>query len=194
MKRVIKASGYSRKHPELVRLREKIRAGEDDLRYLENCETIDDVINHRYELVDAKYLTRKLSHKSGADFTAALNEAIDTWSDYLDDVMGKYASFASKVKLFNEYISKLTPHFDVELEGDYAKIFVDEDLYEDEDGLGQFVDEINSILDSEYYATGRGGSWTAYNLLTPEGVELQVGNIDPVQNIDNCWGIKVVGI
>ena len=196
MKRVVLASGYRHvhNHPELVDLRDKIRAGENDISYLESCETLEDVMNHKYELVNIQTLIYKLNASPESETRSILDKFVDDWSYYLDKEISRYVSTSNKIRLFKEYVTKLQSYIDIELEGDYAKIYVDDATYDDHDKLIEMVDTINSVLGSDYHFTGRGGSWTAYDIWTPDKVELQIGLIDEVRDEPNCWGMRIVGI
>lgn len=189
MKRVF--ASYSRNNNTLRKMRSKLRAAENDIQYLETCSSVEDVMDHKYELFNTGMLIRKLQRSSEDQHVAIIDESVESFSRFLDDETERYSQAAKKVRLFEGYIKKLRPYLDIKMSGDYAEIPVGG---ANPTGLVDVVDIINDVLGSDYFATSRGGSWTAYNIRTPEGVEMQVGRIDEVRDKENMYGMRIVGI
>lgn len=189
MKRVI--ASYARNHSSLRKRRSKLRAAENDIQYLETCNTVEDVMNHEYELFNTDTLVRKLQRTPEDQHTSVIDEAVEDFSYFVDAETERYANAARKVRLFEEYVNKLKAYLDIKMVGDYAIIPIGG---ANPESLVDIVDTINSAIGSDYYFTGRGGSWTAYNIRTPDGVEMKVGSIDEVRDNKDCYGMEVVGI
>ena len=172
-------------------MRSKLCAAENDIQYLETCDTLEDVMNHEYELFDTGMLIRKLQRTPDGQHQSVIDEAVSSYSHFLDNEMERYSDSARKVRLFEEYVKTLRPYLDIKLVNDHAEIPAGGANPED---LVDLVDLINSVIDSSYFGTGRGGSWTAFNIRTRQGVELQVGRIDEVRDKENMYGMRIVGI
>ena len=85
--------------------------------------------------------------------------------------------------------------FDI-VQADEEMIIVVEPEGSTREDLIEFVDSIKGIIGGRYYGTGRGGSWTAWNLMSPDGVEFQAGfNSDAIfdkDTPDNSWFVRTV--
>ena len=50
----------------------------------------------------------------------------------------------------------------------------------------KFVDDVKDAIDGRYYGTGRGGSWTAWDLLSADNVRVKAG-----WTRDNMWYVEI---
>lgn len=191
MKRVV-SSSYVRKHPTIKRVNQLIRSKENDLSYLDDCYTLEDVKNHEYEAFNVTRLIRELETNTDEDPREIIEYWIDRFDGNLTIQQKEYRRAYSNLENFYKYVNQLSGVIDIELvDGKWARIPIGG---RNPDKLVDLVDLINETLDSRYHGTARGGSWTAYNIWTPENTELQVGWIDETDNFEDSWGMVPCGI
>ena len=191
MKRVI-SSSYIRQHPEIKRLNQVIRAQENDLDYLDTCYTLEDVKNHKYEMFNVARLVRELETNTEDDPREIIEYWIYRFDQNLIRQQKEWSETYFALERFYKYVNQLSGVIDIEVvDGKWARIPIGG---RNPDRLVDLVDLINETLGSKYHITARGGSWTAYNIWTPEGSELQVGWIDEAEKFENSWGMVPCGI
>ena len=191
MKRVI-SSSYIRQHPEIKRLNQVIRAQENDLDYLDTCYTLEDVENHKYEMFNVARLVRELETNTEDDPREIIEYWIYRFDQNLIRQQKEWSETYFALERFYKYVNQLSGVIDIEVvDGKWARIPIGG---RNPDRLVDLVDLINETLGSKYHITARGGSWTAYNIWTPEGSELKVGWIDEAEKFENSWGMVPCGI
>ena len=191
MKRVIAAS-YVRKHPRMVKLKQAIRSRENDLDYLDTCYTLEDVTDHEYEVFNAVQLIRELEANAEIDSREIIEDYIEKLTPGLTYYYHEYEETHRILQRFYMYVNQLKSVIDIQLvDGQWARIPIGGRNPED---LIELVDLINDVLGSKYHGTGRGGSWTAYNIWTPDKVELKIGTTRDAPEDDNAWWMVPCGI
>lgn len=191
MKRYIRSASYRRR--ELPRYQEWIKALKQDIRNVAACRNEEDLANLEIKSWNSnseKHIWNSRFEKMGVtDF----DEKIDLIIDWLYDSV-KYAketsdTYTNEISTADEVQSKIRNYlaqhdyyFD---EFDSMFIVRPEDL--SRDALINFIDDLISTLGGRYHGTGRGGSWTAWNIMI-DGIEYQIGPTDSRE----AWEIREV--
>ena len=201
MKRYIKSESYRRR--ELPNNQAKLKALRQDIRNVASCRNEQDLENLEIQSWNSKYAKRIWNdnfEKQGiVDFEDKIDFIID-WlyenARYTKETISRFSSEISKAdEVFNritKYLANYKPTetfpylqpLTYEVKSD--EIYVYPEKYSRAD-LIRFIDHLIRDLDGRYYGTGRGGSWTSWNVLI-DGIEFQIGPSDT----EDCWTIREV--
>lgn len=151
-----------------------------DIKLLFNCETVEEVFEHESEFKEfscANIIKRKLDKGMSPD------DALEFMSDYL---MRTWSQWKSDMVVFKDNADKAMVTFNTVKNAlsQYELISADEEKcvlkYRPLEGAThkdciQFVDDVVAAVDGKYNGTGRGGSWTRWDIITSDGVKLKAG-------------------
>lgn len=177
MKRYIKSDseikqlrhvGYSPQN-----LEKKIKALKQDFRNLATCETAEDVKSIQWNYWNIGKMV---------DDADDIDEFIDSWLDTFRDMIKQckedYAMSADYTVSAESWINMLYNQLNEEYElidFDTTKIVIQAPEGATHDDCINFVDHIVDLIDGKYIETGRGGSWTAWNIKSNNGVRFKAG-------------------
>lgn len=161
-----------------------------DIKLLFNCETVEEVFEHESEFKEfncANIIKRKLDKGMSPD------DAIEFMSDYL---MRTWNQWKADMVVFKSNADKATIAFNAVKNklSQYELISADEDAcvlkYRPVEGAShkdcvEFVDAVVAAVNGKYNFTGRGGSWTRWDIRTEDGVMLKAGWDDD----GNTWSV-----
>lgn len=117
---------------------------------------------------------RGLETESDIDkLIVSLSRLIVKYSDNLEQDT-KYDDIAEKE--FEKLGKALSMSHNVDFDTDNLTLYVN-DISERKEMI-DLADEVQHITDAKYNGTGRGGSWTAWNMITSNGTHLRVGVLD----------------
>lgn len=187
MKKYIKASISSSSQE----LKSKLKGLKSDFLQLARCETLEDVQTALWSYWNVgNFIQRKI------DKGQAVEEAID---DMLDSIYQDIQTVKSEIEYkvaYEERASKLMTeleHLDslYDLVGNNGEIMI----FNAPEGAThqdciEFVDDVVSAIKGRYTTTGRGGSWTAWDLQSASGVRFKAGWYEGTGS--NKWFIEVM--
>lgn len=151
-----------------------------DIKLLFNCETVEEVFEHESEFKEfncANIIKRKL------DKGMSPEDALDFMSDYL---MRTWNQWKTDMAVFKSNADKAMTAFNAVKNAlsQYELISADEERcvlkYRPIEGAThkdciEFVDAVVAAVNGKYDFTGRGGSWTRWDIRTADGVMLKAG-------------------
>lgn len=151
-----------------------------DIKLLFNCETVEEVFEHESEFKEfncADIIKRKLDKGMSPD------DALEFMSDYL---MRTWNQWKADMVVFKSNADKAMIAFNAVKKklSQYELISADEDScvlkYRPIEGAThkdcvEFVDAVVAAVDGKYDFTGRGGSWTRWDIRTADGIMLKAG-------------------
>ena len=151
-----------------------------DIKLLFNCETVEEVFEHESEFKEfncANIIKRKL------DKGMSPEDALDFMSDYL---MRTWNQWKTDMAVFKSNADKAMAAFNAVKNAlsQYELISADEERcvlkYRPIEGAThkdciEFVDAVVAAVNGKYDFTGRGGSWTRWDIRTANGVMLKAG-------------------
>lgn len=151
-----------------------------DIKLLFNCETVEEVFEHESEFKEfncANIIKRKL------DKGMSPEDALDFMSDYL---MRTWNQWKTDMAVFKSNADKAMAAFNAVKNAlsQYELISADEERcvlkYRPIEGAThkdciEFVDAVVAAVNGKYDFTGRGGSWTRWDIRTADGVMLKAG-------------------
>ena len=151
-----------------------------DIKLLFNCETVEEVFEHESEFKEfncANIIKRKL------DKGMSPEDALDFMSDYL---MRTWNQWKTDMAVFKSNADKAMAAFNAVKNAlsKYELISADEERcvlkYRPIEGAThkdciEFVDAVVAAVNGKYDFTGRGGSWTRWDIRTADGVMLKAG-------------------
>lgn len=150
-----------------------------DMRLLSRCDTYDDVIANadNFREMNVPNLIDRHMQK-GMDFDEAYDEVLDSLTQLMHIGKREHGETSAKEKKMDELSAKLA----VSLKRRYPDI-VQVDPYKfylvpevaDHQACIAFADNVADLINGNYYGTGRGGSWTTWNMRSAEGVAVNVG-------------------
>lgn len=192
MKRYIKSSSSDK-------LQLQQAAIKQDIRTLSKADSIDDVLSAGFQSINVKHVVDVFRQKypdQEDDFDAFSDFAYDWLLDTRDWVKNEMSKTADAEKAAHDAATLIKTTFgsvitDVEEDDRYMYISVNDPYVETRDQLFQFVDDVKETIDGNYNGTGRGGSWTAWDLISDKGTSVKVGipdtmmqkHIDPESNL-----------
>lgn len=154
-------------------LEKKIKLLKQDFRNLAKCETVEDIKNTEWNYWRVDRFVDKADD---------IDEFIDSWLDSLRELIQQckedYAMSADYTVSAENWINMLYNQLNEEYElvdFDPAKIIVKAPEGATHRDCINFVDHIVDLIDGKYIQTGRGGSWTAWNLKSNDGVQFKAG-------------------
>lgn len=160
--------------------RERIAALRGDIKLFMTCDTVEDVKAHakEFQIYDCVNLVERKMAKGMTE-----SEAIDSTETYLMKCLSQWKSDIVK---FKDDAANAMRSFNIVKDAlsQYELISADEDncvlKYQPVEGAThkdciQFVDAVVAAVDGRYDGTGRGGSWTRWDIITSDGVKLKAG-------------------
>ena len=151
-----------------------------DIKLLFNCETVEEVFEHESEFKEfncANIIKRKLDKGMSPD------DALEFMSDYL---MRTWNQWKTDMAVFKSNADKAMAAFNAVKNAlsQYELISADEERcvlkYRPIEGAThkdciEFVDAVVAAVNGKYDFTGRGGSWTRWDIRTADGIMLKAG-------------------
>lgn len=149
-----------------------------DLRLLINCESMEDVTNTEFHTWNfARMFGRDIDNR-GKNF----DETKDYFVDFITEQIKKLKSQIQDGHGYNSNASELMTTLETELSNNYdidsasnGSITIKVPEGATHKDCIAFVDEVVRIADAKFNFTGRGGSWTMWNLVASNGVKLKAG-------------------
>lgn len=187
MKRYVKAS-YRRSQD----WQGMVDAIKHDIRVIARCNDEADLAAadiHSSNPNAIKHIWNEHAENKGMDF----DEKIDYILDYLyqslqyfkEELDRKQQETNKADNILFEIENYLRDNqFNFETDVDHIYVYP---LYRSRDELIRFIDGLIAELGGRYFGTGRGGSWTSWNILI-DGIEFQIGPDD----YKDCWLIREV--
>ncbi len=160
--------------------RERIVALRGDIKLFMTCDTVEDVKAHaeEFQIYDCvKLVERKMANGMTE------SEAIDSTETYLMKCLSQWKSDIVKFKDDTD-VAMRSFNLVKDALSQYELISADEDncvlKYQPVEGAThkdciQFVDAVVAAVGGRYNGTGRGGSWTRWDIITSDGVKLKAG-------------------
>ncbi len=152
----------------------------NDLKIMLNCDTLADVQAHKDEFVMyncanivERYVEKGMSEEDAIE--KMQTQIMRTWNKWKEDVVKFRADADNAYATFNKVKDALTQYELIEANEDACIL-----KYRPIDGAThkdcvEFVDAVVAAVKGRYNFTGRGGSWTRWDILTSEGVALKAG-------------------
>ena len=170
-----------------------------DYRQLTVCKTDDDVLEAEwwYTRWDEWFTKKRATNPDTEDVIAELAyECLELLVKAKNDLKKEKERWLAGNRYMSEIVDAIEDGgFDIYDASEEAVIVMEPEDATRED-LIQFVDDIKDLIGGRYYGTGRGGSWTAWNLMSPDGVEFQVGINSHARydkdTPDNTWIVRTV--
>lgn len=164
---------------ESSQLHRQIISAEEFLKRLQSYNSYEDAVSFsdKSELATIDHAMKR----KGNDFRQALDEVIKNTSYFLECDKRDYAKMLDieeKMRALSEVLkSGLSSGYDLHVVDDFRMYVIpsEEDEKEFVRNCTRFVDRIANIIEGDYYVTGRGGSWTAWDLKSSEGIVLKAG-------------------
>ena len=191
MKKYIKCS-YTR--TQLPQYQDWAKAVKHDIRAVARCQTQEDLDACDIESWNPKYIKKAWDELAAKQNITDFDDKIDMILDWLynqlkynNDKIEQYSKDVETADRVNESIERYLKmeDFDYSIQDDGFHVYTA--VYEDRDSLIAFIDDLLKDLGGKYFGTGRGGSWTSWNVKI-NGIEYQIGPHDK----DDCWLIREV--
>ena len=158
------------------RLQQELNGLRQDRKALINCETIEDI-----EAVEWYYFNVPRIVKQQMGLGQTLEESIDSMLDTIHEYIKKTKQ---EIVQSREYAAKKAQVFETlhDLSDRYELVDITESklIFNPPEGATHedcihFVDDVVNLVNGKYVFTGRGGSWTRWDLKSDSGVNLQAG-------------------
>lgn len=175
MKRVIVAASLTSSQKE----RDLLLALQHDLKSLAKCETLDDVNQVGWESYNfARYINMAVEEK-GTPVEDAIQDNIEYLSDKIKEKKIELRDAIhyerKSEELMNSIESQLKQEgYSVSRDDENDIVVIPPEGATHKDCI-EFVDKIVAMIGGKYSLTGRGGSWTAWNLRSHNNVRLKAG-------------------
>lgn len=182
MKVYIKSQSYRRR--ELPNYQAWFKAIKRDIRNVAACQDEEDLANLKLTSGNSDYEKRiwneRFEKKGVTDFDEKIDLIIDWLYDsanYIKETADKYSSEIEVADVLQDKIIDF-------LSKDYNCTVTPEGIEVtceamNRDALINMIDSLITNLNGRYHGTGRGGSWTAWNILLygdgDKGIEYQIG-------------------
>ena len=181
MKKYIKAGVDYSHHRESDKLKQYIRAIRQDIGAMAASASIEDLENIEWHSTrnQSRYIIDSLPKYDSFD------DCIDAWIDSFYSLLQKEKEWLAAalrreaaIPQVQDEVFGMIDTTSYELV-DYSPDKMSFDFQIPEGAKAEdtyrFVDAVADATHAKYDGTGRGGSWTTWNLRTPEGVKLDVG-------------------
>jgi len=196
MVKYIKATSTLYAERDLERLNKLILALNRDRRKLAALDpdvaTVDDILNIKWESYTFWSDIAEKQMNSQNSIEDVIDYLIDNIHDTIKDLKAErekdqdYTIKASVLKLqLNDFLDANYNVIDEPTQ--YSWII---EPISDNENVVEFVDSIVDAIDGKYYGTGRGGSWTAWDLLSDTGVHVKAGKAHNYHEPD-CWYVEI---
>ena len=184
MKKYIKSStDYAGWYRALKADRRKVASLDPDTTTYEDLHQIDwESGRTSSQIVDS-------NEKKGMNVEDCIEDLIDTFQEnlaYCKNEMDKERDYnASAEQLHGSLSAFLDDAYNVIDETEFSWIIEPPVDATHQDCIA-FVDDVKDAIDGRYYGTGRGGSWTAWGLLSADNVRVTAG-----WTRDNMWYVEI---
>ena len=176
MKRYIKAStaivGGSSEE-----LKTQLLGIQKDFKSLARCETLEDVNNAQWSYWRIDNLINHAVSKQGKSVEEAIDDMLDSLHEDIQklklDIQEKI-EYEQKSNELMIYLEHLDGEYDLVSNDGQVMLFNAPEGATHRDCIA-FVDDVVSAIEGRYYGTGRGGSWTAWDILSKDGIYLKAG-------------------
>lgn len=182
MYRYIKAARYD----ESAKAKENLIGIRQDIRLISQMNSYEEAIanQNKFQTINVPNELDKYMNRRGMDFDSAVDQIIDDlheWSVYFKQQSSSYADKEAKMLAVADDIKDaLVSQYNLYSINQYA-MYIEPEVG-DHDELVEIADEVESIIGGRYYGTGRGGSWTKYNLRSNDDVCVNVGFVGSTDN------------
>lgn len=148
-----------------------------DIKTLSKCENIDDVKNSEFNIYNCENIIERYTEK-GLNFDDAVDKMLsllfstkENWKKDLEQIKDK--SRKSDV-LYNKIKDELGKEYPIieQLEG-VISFRAPENATQDD--CIEFTDKVVKLVNGRYHGTGRGGSWSIWDILTDDGLLIHAG-------------------
>lgn len=133
----------------------------------------------------------KNREQNGVSVEECIDDLIDGFMSHIDDLK---ENISARDK-YRTQVYALKPNLSSYLDDNYNVIDQTEDSWKIEPPAGAthkdciaFVDDIVDFVNGRYWGTGRGGSWTVWDLLSDGKVQLKAG-----WTRDDKWYVEILG-
>ena len=152
-----------------------------DIKYVLNSDNIEDIRAYDKES-QGEYILSKLfdsrMNKQNMSFEDAKEDVIDflyrTRADAKSELELRNKRSLESKSIMNKVKSELSKDYKLVSESENTLYFKAPDNSTHDDCIA-FVDKVVAVSGGEYKFTGRGGSWTQWDILTPEGSYIKAG-------------------
>ena len=152
-----------------------------DIKYVLNSDNIEDIRAYDKE-GQGEYILSKLfdsiMNKRNMSFEDAKEDVIDflyrTRADAKSELKLRNKGSLESKSIMNKVKSELSKDYKLVSESENTLYFKAPDNSTHDDCIA-FVDKVVAVSGGKYAFTGRGGSWTQWDILTPEGSHIKAG-------------------
>lgn len=152
-----------------------------DIKYVLNSDNIEDIRAYDKES-QGEYILSKLfdsrMNKQNMSFEDAKEDVIDflyrTRADAKSELELRNKRSLESKSIMNKVKSELSKDYKLVSESENTLYFKAPDNSTHDDCIA-FVDKVVAVSGGKYTSTGRGGSWTLWDILTPEGSYIKAG-------------------
>ena len=152
-----------------------------DIKYVLNSDNIEDIRAYDKES-QGEYILSKLfdsrMNKQNMSFEDAKEDVIDflyrTRADAKSELELRSKRSLESQSIMNKVKSELSKDYKLVSESENTLYFKAPDNSTHDDCIA-FVDKVVAVSGGKYTSTGRGGSWTLWDILTPEGSYIKAG-------------------
>lgn len=175
MYRIIASSDYEYSAENLSR---KLKAIRNDIRLISRCDTIEDIEANvdKFQAYNGKFILRNLTKKP--DFEEAADNVLDSLYEFLrstkEDIEKARENESNMQDLADILSAKLSQIYDVQTVSEFEMYVIPPEGATHKDCIA-FVDEVCKIINGKFYGTGRGGSWSKWNLRSDKNVAVNAG-------------------
>ncbi len=200
MKRYVSASVFDDKSSQGVA--SKLSALKSDFKLLAQCDSLEDVQSVEWKTWNVTGLISRDIQKGMSAEDAIdemmdwLHEQIKSTKQELDNAKQYEANSSGLIENLVNGVGGLSKMYDVvQVTSEFAAVQPWEGANHKD--CIQFVDQVVNLLNCKFSGTGRGGSWTQWDLITDTGVRLKAGwsnSFDTIQfNIpEDLWIVKLM--
>lgn len=169
-----------------------------DIRLLSRCDSYDDVLANadNFQEMNVPHLIDN-KMKKGLDFDDAYDEVLDSLTQLMNIGKREHGETTAKEQKMDqlsttlyEGLSRRYPNI---IQVDPYKFYLEPDTDVTHQDCIAFVDNVADIIGGRYYGTGRGGSWTTWNLRSENDVAVNAGWSDHKSWApEDSWIVEIV--
>lgn len=170
-----------------------------DIRVLSRCDTYDDVVANadNFSEMNVPRIIKKYLEK-GMDFDEAYDKTLDSLTQLMsigrkehDDSKAKESKMDKVSALLSQNLADAYPNI---VQVDPYKFYLVPKESATQSDCVAFVDYVKDTIRGKYYGTGRGGSWTTWNLRSSDDVAVNVGwsSSDKSWAPEDAWIVEIV--
>lgn len=193
MKKYIKSARQSYRRTQAQGMPAQVAAIRKDIRTVARCENqaeLDACDIQSYNPKYIKHVWESLAEKKGiVDFDEKIDLILEWLQSNLVYFKEQADNYTKEVETADAVTSKIENYLDstnlyYDTQDDGIHVSPDD---RSRDALIAFIDDMLADLGGKYFGTGRGGSWTSWNVKI-DGIEFQIGPSDD----GTCWLIREV--